>query len=150
MKNKLATILFTLGVAAVLHAAPKLRLTTTSVGPVLVAQGANGTINPGQLPYAFNIGDGTLNLRITSSDSWLVATLGTISQSCEGGVKCTPIQISLQTSSLAKGSYTGFVTVADPNAVDAPQTVSVTVYVGGNVPDQITLYAAPNGAATTS
>jgi uncharacterized protein (TIGR03437 family) len=150
MKNKLATILFTLGAAAALHAAPRLRLTTTAVGPVLVAQGSNGTINPGQLPYAFNIGDGTLNLKISSSDSWLVATLGTISQSCQGGVKCTPVQISLQTSSLAKGSYTGFVTVADPNAVDAPQTVSVTVYVGGNVPDQITLYTAPGGATTTS
>jgi len=148
MKNKLAIILFSLGAAAGLHAAPQLRLTTTAVGPVLVAQGANGVINPAQLPYAFNSGDGSLNLKVSSSDSWLVATLGTATPSCQGAVKCTPVQIALQTSSLAKGSYTGFVTVSDPNAVDSPQTISVTVAIGGNVPDQLTFYTPPNGTAT--
>lgn len=150
MKNKLATILFSLGAAAALHAAPELRLTTTAIGPVPVAQGANGTLNPAQLPYAFNIGDGSLNLKLSSSDSWLVATLGTTTNTCSLGTKCTPVQLALQTSSLARGTYTGFVTVSDPNAVDSPQTISVTVAVGGNVPDQLTLYAPPNGTATAS
>src|ERR1051326_8021913 len=150
MKNKLALILFSLGAAGVVNAAPKLRLTTAAIGPILVAQGANGTVNPAQLPYAFNIGDGSLNLRVSSSDSWLVATLGTPTNSCSGGIRCTPIVLSLQTSSLAKGTYTGFVTVADPNAVDSPQTISVTVAVGGNVPDSLTLYAPPNGTVITT
>lgn len=150
MKNKITTLLFMMGAAASLQAAPKLRLTATTVGPILVAQGSNGNINSAQVPYAYNVGDGTLNLKVSSSDTWLVPTVGTQTNTCEGGVKCTPIQLALQTSSLAKGTYTGFVTVSDPNAVDAPQTISVTVDVGGNVPDQITFYAAPNGTATTT
>jgi uncharacterized protein (TIGR03437 family) len=59
-----------------------------------------------------------------------------------------PVQLSLQTASLAKGSYTGTVTISDPNAVDAPQTVMVTVQMGGGVPDRVDLYAPPNGSYT--
>ena len=149
MKNRIAFLLFSLGAAAGLQAAPKLRLTQTAIGPVLLAQGSNLQIAAPQLPYAYNAGDGSLNLKLTSSDSWLVATLGSTT-SCQGSSSCTPVQISLQTASLAKGTYTGFITVSDPNSWDAPQTVSVTVAIGGGVPDQITLYAAPNGTATST
>jgi len=47
-----------------------------------------------------------------------------------------------------KGAYTGTITVGDPNAIDAPQTITVTAEIGGNVPDQLVLYAAPGGSAT--
>jgi len=39
------------------------------------------------------------------------------------------------------------VTVIDPNAVDAPQTISVTVQVGTAVPEKADLYVAPNGSS---
>jgi uncharacterized protein (TIGR03437 family) len=58
---------------------------------------------------------------------------------------CNPIKIALNTASLAKGAYTGIVTIADPNAIDAPQNITVTVNVGGGVPDSITLYVPNNG-----
>jgi len=41
--------------------------------------------------------------------------------------------------------YTGTVTVSDPNAVDAPQTVMATVQMGGGVPDSVDLYSTANG-----
>lgn len=144
MKNKLSVIFFSLGAVAALHAAPKLRLTQTALGPVLVAQGSNG---PTQTVNAFNIGNGSLSLKATASDPWLVPTIG--STACLSGPGCVPVQIALQTAGLAKGTYTGFVTLTDPNAIDAPQTISVTVAVGGNVPDQLTFYVPPNGTASS-
>ena len=51
---------------------------------------------------------------------------------------CIPIQVGFQTSALARGSYTGTITVSDPNAVDAPQTIVVTVAVGGTQSVSIT------------
>ena len=87
MKHKLATILFFLGAGAALYAAPDLCLTTSAVGPVLVAQRSKG--------------------------------------------------------------YTGFVTVSSQRGGHS-ETISVTVDVGGNVPNQITSYAHPNGTATIS
>ena len=56
------------------------------------------------------------------------------------------VQIGLQTAALAKGIYTGIVTVNDPNAVDAPQDITVTVQIGGAAPDKVDLYVAPNGS----
>src|SRR5207247_18665 len=37
--------------------------------------------------------------------------------------------------------------ISDPNAVDAPQDVIVTVQIGGGVPDSLNFYVPPNGAA---
>jgi uncharacterized protein (TIGR03437 family) len=146
MKNQFGIVVLLLGTAAALQAAPTLRLTQTAFGPIVVAQGSNG---PKQTAYAYNIGDGSLNLKVASSDSWLVPALGTPSL-CSGGPSCIPVQMTLQTAGLAKGAYTATVTVSDPNAVDAPQTITVTVDVGTNVPDSLTFYAPPNGTATAS
>jgi uncharacterized protein (TIGR03437 family) len=49
---------------------------------------------------------------------------------------------------LARGSYTGRITIDDPNSLDAPQTVTVTVAIGGGVPDRLEMYAAPGGSST--
>ncbi len=40
--------------------------------------------------------------------------------------------------------------MSDPNAVDAPQTITVTVQVGGGVPDSIDLYVPPASSASTT
>jgi uncharacterized protein (TIGR03437 family) len=39
--------------------------------------------------------------------------------------------------------------VSDPNALDAPQVITVTVKIGGGIPDQLDLYVAPNGSSTS-
>jgi uncharacterized protein (TIGR03437 family) len=140
--------LCTVGIlSSTLFAAPQLRLLETTVGPVSTAVGASG---PTQTVEATNNGDGSLNLSVRSSAAWAVPSVGA-ARSC--GIRqgiCLPISIALQTSALAKGIFTSTVTVNDPNALDAPQTITVTVQVGGGVPDKVDQYAAPNGSTVTS
>lgn len=131
--------------AASLAAAPKLRLVSSTVGPLSITLGASGAA---QTVEAYNAGSGTLALSASSSVAWVTPTVGA-SRACTGRTgTCVPVQLAFQTASLAKGSYTGTVTISDPNAVDAPQTVMVTVQMGGGVPDRVDLYAPPNGSYT--
>ncbi|MBL8213465.1 MAG: hypothetical protein JNK87_22295 [Bryobacterales bacterium] len=133
-----------LTLAAGLQAAPKLRLVSTTVGPVSVNTGASPAQ---QTVEAYNAGDGSLGLAVSTSANWLTAALGAPRPCSLREGQCTPINISFNTASQARGTYTGFVTVSDPNALDAPQTISVTVNVGGAIPDSVNLYVAPNGSA---
>ncbi len=114
-------------------ASPKLRLSTAAVGPVFVNPGQNGVA---QVVTASNAGDGSLSLSVSASASWLGAS-----------VSGNFVQIALNTAALARGKYTGVVTVNDPNAVDAPQNITVTVQVGSGVPDSMDLYLPPGGSA---
>ena len=127
------------------NAAPKLRLDTTTIGPVSIAQGSNGTA---QTVNALNAGDGALNLRATTNAPWLNATVRPQTQ-CGFAGACIPVGLTLDTANLAKGTYTGVVTISDPNAIDAPQTVTVTVAIGGGVPDSLTLYVPKSGGTVT-
>jgi uncharacterized protein (TIGR03437 family) len=127
-----------------LAAAPKLRLSSSAIGPYSIAVGANGAA---QTAEAWNAGDGSLSLQVSSSVPWAVPTTGA-ARPCVARVgACLPVQVAFQTASLAPGMYTGTVTVGDPNAIDAPQTIAVTVQIGGGVPDRLELYVAPNGSA---
>ena len=101
-----------LALSSALWAAPQLRLSQTAVGPLAVAQGQNGA---GQVVYASNVGDGTLNLRLTTNVSWLAATTAAPAECSLRGI-CTPLNIELRTNSLAAGMYTGTIAVSDPNA----------------------------------
>jgi len=139
---RFAILIFTL--AASLLAAPKLRLVNTAIGPVSIAAGANG---PTQNFSAFNAGDGSLNLSLSSSSNWVKLSVGAPGPCASQSGACIPLQIGLQTAALGKGSYTATIIVSDPNAVDAPQTVTVTVQIGGSVPDQVDLYVTPDGTA---
>jgi uncharacterized protein (TIGR03437 family) len=119
----------------VVHAAPMLRLVNSTVGPIPVASGTNG---PAQTVEAYNAGDGSLSLSVSvpSSVNWLTAALGPqrACQSIGSVANCLPINFTLNTSGLATGkTYTAIVTVndANPATVDAPQTITVTVQVGG-------------------
>ena len=138
-------VVLLVGLAGSLAAAPMLRLSSSAVGPYSVATGSNGAL---QTVEAWNAGDGSLSLQVSSSAAWAVPTIGA-ARACSTRLgTCLPIQVALQTASLAKGAYTGTITVGDPNAIDAPQTITVTAEIGGNVPDQLVLYAAPGGSAT--
>lgn len=121
-------------------AAPKLRLTATTVGPLSIASNSNGTL---QTVEAYNAGDGALALTATANVTWLTASTGSLSACASRPGQCIPVRIEPKTSSLAKGTYTAVVTVADPAAQDAPQTITVTVKVGGGVPDRVESYVAP-------
>lgn len=128
-----------------LSATPRLNLIQTALA-VSVPTGTNG---PTYSLDTFNIGSGTLSLQASSSVPWLVPTVGT-SQVCGLRGGCYPVSIAFQTSSLAAGTYTGTITLSDPNAVDSPQTIIVTAQVGGDVPSNLTFYLAPGGTSSTT
>ncbi|MCW5977229.1 MAG: hypothetical protein KIT09_04090 [Bryobacteraceae bacterium] len=130
--------------AGTAFAAPKLRLSTAAVGPVSVAVGANG---PRQVVEAYNAGDGSLTLRVAAADSWLVPAVGGAAPCTTRAGSCFPINIELQTASLSLGLHTGTVIVTAADALDAPQTITVTVQPGGGVPAKADLFVAPNGSA---
>ncbi len=124
----------------------RLRLSDTAIGPISIAIGANGA---NQSIEAYNAGNGALALTLTSNATWLSASVASV-RPCQIVVQqtnCTPITLTLATATLAKGSYTGTVTARDPNAVDAPQTITVTVQIGGGVPDTAFLYVPTNGGS---
>jgi len=101
-RYRFAILLFFPGLLA---ASPKLRLSASTVGPVSMAQGANG--NP-QTVEAFNIGDGSLSLALSSSASYLVTYLPTM------GVR----QLGLPTSATFIAALVGYAisAVVDPVA----------------------------------
>jgi uncharacterized protein (TIGR03437 family) len=143
--NQRFSLAFTAAVllsAGALSAAPRLRLVSTTVGPISIAQGANGAP---QTVEIYNAGDGSLSPKLTSSVSWIGTSAG-VQTNCVSRVGvCIPLQISLNTASLPAGITTGIVTVADNDAtvVDAPQTITVTVAIGGAVPSSVDVYVAP-------
>src|SRR5579872_3602912 len=145
MKRHFGLFVVVLGTAASLRAAPQLRLTQTAVGLTIVTPGQDG---PTQSVDAGNIGDGTLNLTVTASVPWIAPTLGQ-PHNCSFSDSCVPILIGLQTASLGNGSYTGTVTVSDPNAIDSPQTITVTISIGTSVPDNLEFFVQPGGSATS-
>ncbi len=132
-------------------AAPMLRLTASTVGPISVAAGSAG---PSETVEAYNAGDGSLLLSATSSATWLAASVQA-SRACTSTTAartCIPLQFALNTASLSAGTYTSIVTVTDagPNTVDAPQTITVTVQVGGAAPSKIDVYVAPGAVNDTT
>lgn len=143
----IASLITFISFSAVGQAASQLRLVSSTVGPVSVSTGTSaGT----QTVEAYNIGSGSLNLSVASSALWIVPSVGA-SRACtstRSAQTCIPINLALNTTALPAGMATGTVTVSDPNAVDAPQTITVTVAMGGSVPSTLTLYVPPNGTAT--
>lgn len=147
----IAFFIFSISFAAVSEAASQLRLVSATVGPVSVATASGGGT---QTVEAYNIGTGSLNLSLSSSVSWISPSVG-VSRACtttRASQTCIPLNFALNTASLAASTtpYTGIVTVTDPNAVDAPQTITVTVAVGGSIPSNQTFYVPPNGSASLS
>lgn len=131
-----------LTLCSVASAAPRLALSATSVGPINTQPGQAG---PTQTVQAYNLGDGDLTLSATASASWLSATVGAKTSCGQGPGGCYAISIALNTASVAAGTYTEFITVSDPNAVDAPQEISVTVNTNG-VQSAISAYVTPSGS----
>ncbi len=108
---------------------------------------AVGASSPGGTIEAWNAGDGTLHLNVRSTVAWLTASAGALRPCQTRSGMCYPIGVSLQTQSLARGTYTAVVRVNDANALDAPQTITVIAAVGGGIPDRYDFFVPPNGTA---
>jgi len=136
--------------ASAVYGAPQLKLSSNSLGPLYVAAGGNSA--QAQMVNAFNLGDGALNLSVASTSApWLTASIGQPT-TCAGGpvAPCVPITVTASTSPLAVGNYTESVVIADANAVDAPQTITVSVQVNGAPTGNVDLYVTPNLGASTA
>ncbi len=124
-----------------------LRLTQTAIGPISVAAGSSVAV---PLVEAYNAGDGSLSLSAQSSVTWLTAVIGAQApcKTTTLAANCIPIQIQLNAAGLANSAtpLTGIVTITSPNAIDAPQTITVTAAVGGSIPSSLTVYVAPGGS----
>ncbi|MBC7927601.1 MAG: hypothetical protein H7039_18295 [Bryobacteraceae bacterium] len=129
----------------VMVAAPQLRLSQTAVGPVPVAVNGTATV----AVDASNAGDGSLNLQLTSSVPWIVPTTGAARPCFVVSSGCIPVSLEVRPGALAAGIYTGIVTVSDPDAIDAPQTITVTAAVGGSVPPRADFYLPTRGGTQT-
>lgn len=69
-----------------------------------------------------NSGTGTLNWSITDNKAWL-------STNPTSGSNSGQVTVSINIPGLDAGTYTGTITVSDPNASNSPQTVNVTLNV---------------------
>jgi uncharacterized protein (TIGR03437 family) len=112
-------------------AAPMLRLSSS----VVTAGAAVGATPPSQTLHATNAGDGTLLLSVSvpPASAWVAVSVDATNA----------IQFTFNTASLTAGTYTARLTVSDPNAVDSPQVVIVTLFIGGWPPSQVDQYIAP-------
>ena len=146
MRNLLKSSLLVALSTTALLAAPKLRLSTTTVGPVSIAAGASSS----QVIEAWNAGDGALSLSFTSTETWATATVGASRPCTTRTGTCLPVTVAINTTGLAAGLRSASITVSDSNAWDAPQTVAVVVQVGGPLAAPTTLVVPPGGTASTT
>jgi predicted phosphodiesterase len=95
-----------------------------------------------------NSGGNTLNLNwsVSTDQSWL-------SCSPSSGTNSSFVTVSVDPSGLPVGTYTGTITVSDPNASNSPQTIIVTlkVYGPGTTGAPFGIFATPvNGSIVSS
>jgi hypothetical protein len=110
-----------------------LNRTRLNFGSVPRADTASGTINAANLTTGSqtllinNSGGGTLNWTVTLSEDagWLTCTPG-------AGTGPGIVNVSVDPSGLPLGTYNGTITIQDPNAVNSPQTVPVSLRVYGS------------------
>jgi hypothetical protein len=105
-----------------------------------------GGSTPSQTLYISNSGGGTLSYTLTVDANWLTVspTFGTST-----GVNY-PVQhtVSVNTSGLAAGTYTGTITISDPMASNNPLRIPVTLTLGtGGVTPGLIAYYPFNGNA---
>jgi hypothetical protein len=76
-----------------------------------------------------NCGAGLLEWQVSESCSWLVAEPNNGTSTGE----IDEMTLSVDISGLAVGKYNGRLTISDPNAVNSPRTVRVTLYILGDI-----------------
>jgi hypothetical protein len=108
------------------YSPPTISLTPAVLSPS-VTVGNNALSESFQV---WNAGNGTLTYSITDNVNWfsLNPTSGTST-----GEQDT-ITVTYNTSGLSAGSYSASITVSDPNAVNSPQTISVSLTVNAAPP----------------
>lgn len=94
-----------------------------------------GSNPPSQIIRIRNSGQQTLNYTIADDAAWL--DVSPTSGSSTGGENSHSVSVNI--SGLATGTYSGSITISDPNAVNNPRTVSVTLELGTAPPPTISV-----------
>ncbi|MGE5343629.1 MAG: BACON domain-containing protein [Candidatus Omnitrophota bacterium] len=123
----------------------------TTVIHLSVSELTFGNITAGSSPYPqtvsiSNNGSGSLNWSSSCSASWLSVTPAS-------GTGNSILSVAVNPDGLAKGTYTGVVLITDPNALNSPQpiNVSLTVYDPGESLPPFGDFSTPvNGASVSS
>ncbi len=123
-------------------APPKLSLGATS----LSSSTAQGQTAPAQSLTVRNTGAGTLGYSVSPSASWLRVSPSSGAATTETDT----LSVSFDTAGLSPGSYSASLTVNAPGALDAPQTVTVTVRVSSGLGPPGVPVRAHAGATTAS
>ena len=109
--------------------------------------GASAGIETGIQTFAINYsGEGTADWSVSTSANWL-------SCSPVSGDGPGLVSVSVDSTGLSTGTYNGTITVSDPNAINSPQTLPVTlqVYKPGFTSEPFGDFATPiHGAAVRS
>ncbi len=92
-----------------------------------------GSTTPTQTIFVGNVGSGTFSWTVKSTASWLTTDVS-------GGVSGSSIHATINSASLAQGTYTGSLVVSAAGVANSPVTVPVTLTI---TPPQLT-------ASTTS
>ncbi|MCB4791769.1 MAG: PKD domain-containing protein [Elusimicrobia bacterium] len=87
-----------------------------------------------------NTGENTLNWSASATVSWLACSPASGSLSSQA---VSTVTASVNTTSLSTGTYTGTITVTDPNASNNPQSVTVSLLVKQNQPPIASFTATP-------
>ncbi len=93
---------------------------------------ANGPNPDDQILTITNWGQQTLNWQITEDCDWLTVT--PMAGSSVDANDITDVTLSVDITGLADGAYTCDLTIADPCAMNSPQTVNVNLGIGADVP----------------
>jgi hypothetical protein len=103
----------------------------------------SGTANVPQSFLISNNGAGTLNWTVSPDQGWM---------SCSplSGSGTGTVTVSVDPSGLAVGTYTGTITVSDPNAVNSPQTVSVLLNIYDSTNPPFGSFSTPVDGSTVS
>ena len=111
---------------------PGIKATPTS----LAFSNFKGSNPADQTLVVTNIGEAVLNYEMTNDQSWLSIT--TTNGSIWPGTGSNHV-VSVASSNLAAGAYTGTITITDPKATNSPYTVSVSLVVS-NLPGSTGCY----------
>jgi hypothetical protein len=104
-----------------------------------------GSATPSQSFLINNTGEGTLDWTLSADQSWIQC-------SPVSGGNSTIVTVSIDAAGLSPGTYTGTITVSDPNATNSPQTVSVelNIYGFGQTSLPFGVFATPVDGSTVS
>lgn len=109
------------------------------------AADTSGSVTGSQTFLIDNSGTGILNWSVDDDAAWL-------GSSPESGRGAGTVTVSVDPTGLAVGSYTGTITVSDPNAVNSPQRINVTltVHSPGTTDLPFGDFATPEAGSTVS